>query len=331
MATVRNGSHGQCKAQLPIAAPGLLDSQWLMSRSSSPQVPPCSMRDRTVLGTNTSAGARRYLYILTAAAASFLFVWHAASSGSVSRSLDYLAERTCDRAGHNGSAQHDQPSMSEMSVKPLPQETGPQIPLATPMEPNKIQFLRRGIRPLFDENQPVPNSIDQPNPASLADLPMKARLDSLVKLNQYQASRTRKSHAAVVSHLTDYPVGLYGGKGIVMLAGGRYSEYAATSLNVLRQVGSTLPVEVWALDEDGEVDGWCEELAEDGIACRRLADYVDLDHFPLPYQWKVLTLLFSTFEQVIFMDADSVPVQNPDLLLRSDAFNRTGGERGRSV
>lgn len=274
------------------------------------------------------SGVRRYLLIFTTVSVIILVLWHTTTVGPVSRSLGYLAEKTCDRTDHIDSPRRNDSSTNSGDIPHATKAHRIGIPVQTPADPVKIQFLWRTLQPIYENHLPVPDRMEHPNPDSMKDRPMKEILDGLVGLNTDQAMRTRGSHAEVVSQLPAYPTGLYQGKGIVMLAGGRYSEFAATSLNVLRQVGSTLPVELWVADESEEVDGWCDELVGDGIACRRLADYINLDRFKHPYQWKILTLVFSTFEEIVFLDADCLPLHKPDVLLDSDVYNKTGGTAG---
>ena len=109
-----------------------------------------------------------------------------------------------------------------------------------------------------------------------------------------------------------------------MLAGGHYSEFAATALGMLREVGSKLPVEVWVKDASEEEPGWCVELAKEGMACRRLDDYLDMSVFTHPYQWKIFTMLFSSFNEFLFLDADNMPMKNPDTIFDSKAYRDTG-------
>ena len=149
-------------------------------------------------------------------------------------------------------------------------------------------------------------------------------MGSFFNLSDDQARASRTSHSEVIGHLPQYPEGRFAGRGIVMLAGGRYSEFAATSLGMLREVGSQLPVEVWAKDASEEMPGWCAELSKEGIACRRLADYIDLGHLKHPYQWKVFTMLFSSFQEILFLDADDMPIDNPDTIFDSDIYQKTG-------
>ena len=149
-------------------------------------------------------------------------------------------------------------------------------------------------------------------------------MGSFFTLSDDQARASRASHDEVMLHLPKYPEDRFAGRGVVMLAGGRYSEFAATSLGMLRQVGSELPVEVWAKDASEEMPGWCSELAKEGIACRRLSDYMDLAHLKHPYQWKVFTMLFSSFREILFLDADDMPIENPDTIFDSEVYQNNG-------
>ncbi|KAK0259977.1 hypothetical protein LTS09_005311 [Friedmanniomyces endolithicus] len=141
-----------------------------------------------------------------------------------------------------------------------------------------------------------------------------------------EATRVRDLHAAFIQNLLVYPRKTFQGRGIVMLAGGHYSEYAVIALGVLRESGSTLPVEVWRRDEREEKHAWCEEIKHGGMACRRLSDYMDTDLLAIAdgKEMKVFTMLFSSFEEVIFIDADNMALQTPELLFESEAYKSTG-------
>ncbi|KAK0319130.1 hypothetical protein LTR82_009894 [Friedmanniomyces endolithicus] len=141
-----------------------------------------------------------------------------------------------------------------------------------------------------------------------------------------EATRVRDLHAAFIRNLPVYPGKTFQGRGIVMLAGGHYSEYAVIALGVLRESGSTLPVEVWRRDEREEKHAWCEEIKHEGMACRRLSDYLDTDILAIAdgKEMKVFTMLFSSFEKIIFIDADNMALQPPELLFESEAYKSTG-------
>ncbi|KAF2765486.1 nucleotide-diphospho-sugar transferase, partial [Teratosphaeria nubilosa] len=145
-------------------------------------------------------------------------------------------------------------------------------------------------------------------------------------LSYEDATYLREKHAAFVTDIPAYPKNAFKGKGVVMLAGGRYSEFAATSLGMLRESGSTLPVEVWRRDEREEKHEWCDEIEAEGMACRRLSDYMDTDILEIEdgKEMKVLVMLFSSFEEIIFIDADNMALQPPELLFEQEVYKETG-------
>ncbi|KAK4694418.1 alpha 1,2-mannosyltransferase, partial [Lecanoromycetidae sp. Uapishka_2] len=93
---------------------------------------------------------------------------------------------------------------------------------------------------------------------------------------------------------------------------------------MLREFGSTLPVEIWMKDKKEEKAGWCKDIQQDGMICRRLSDYMDVSTLQHGYQLKINSILFSSFEQILFLDADNVPVKNPDPIFEAKTFKDTG-------
>ena len=194
-----------------------------------------------------------------------------------------------------------------------------------PLDQAYARQLWGELQALFDAHPPTPQHIDKPPHVSDQVFPTPAELGGFFNLTDADAARSRDDHARVLAALPAYPDhGRFRGRGVVVLAGGRYSEFAATALGVLRDVGSRLPVEVWAKDASEELPGWCAELRAEGVACRRLADHMDVDALRHAYQWKVFTMLFSGFREVLFLDADALPVRDPDAVFDSPAYRETG-------
>ena len=233
--------------------------------------------------------------------------------------------------------------------EPVPPYVEPPID-RSPEEKPALFDMWHSLETLFFDNSPSPRHIlkpigpQLPSKAALLNYTAGMAADRYL-LSEEDALATRLAHERVVAGLPDYAAShLYkGGRGVIILAGGRFSGYAATTINMLRQSGSTLPVEVWAKDESEEVHEWCLELErEHGAACRRLSDYITLGsltdwlnprswggskgsaHPWSAYQWKALATVFSTFEEFLLLDADSMPVQNPDSLFESDIYNEYG-------
>ena len=247
-------------------------------------------------------------YILLGGALAFLFFILSRSSVSPLPAIAASRYFACDPARHN-----------PHSIRPPP-----------PLDAEYTASLWRTLQDIFDGNVPTPAHLDQPHHIPDLGFPPKDKLGSFFNLSADEAKASRATHARVLTALPPYPAANgdaeppFKGRGIVMLAGARYSEFAATSLGMLRESGSKLPVEVWARDEAEETPGWCAELAGEGIACRRLVDHVDISALKHPYQWKVFTLLFSSFREVLFLDADDMPVRDPDDVFESEAYRQQG-------
>lgn len=104
-----------------------------------------------------------------------------------------------------------------------------------------------------------------------------------------------------------------GNKGIVTSAGGIYFPVLLNSLRMLRRTGNTLPVEVFLKNRDEY-----KELACEGLFKELGAKYVVLSELVgefgtqvefIYYQMKAYTILFSLFEEMLFLDANNFSVR----------------------
>ncbi|KAL8701268.1 MAG: hypothetical protein Q9224_000581 [Gallowayella concinna] len=198
------------------------------------------------------------------------------------------------------------------------------IPL--PKQPDKESLSRtwKTLQAIYKAHPPQPLDLTLKHFKSVADFPALEDIKNHTHISGEDARVSRESHVAVTQKLLPYPDQLFSGQGIVMLAGGRYTGFGTTGLGMLREVGSKLPVELWVKDEKEENEQWCKELAKEGVACRRLSDYMDTEMLEHGYQLKISTILFSSFEQVLFLDADNVPVKSLDGIFQSKSFTNTG-------
>lgn len=153
------------------------------------------------------------------------------------------------------------------------------------------------------------------------------KLDSLIKLKKSDASASRAAFANLTAHIPNYPDQLFSGKGIVMIAGGKYSGYAATSLNSLRLAGTTLPVEMWMPDRSDDSRGWCAELPSQGARCRFFTDHIPPSLFYIftgrissGYQYKGLAMVLSSFEEILLLDADNHALRNLDTIFDAPTY-----------
>lgn len=117
------------------------------------------------------------------------------------------------------------------------------------------------------------------------------------------------------------------GTGIVTVAGGPYFPPALLSIRMLRKTNSTLPVQVFLRSQSEYERAICEEvLPALNAQCFVIEDYLrKSDHFRVTaHQLKVLAILFSSFEKILYLDSDCFPSRDPLELFTTEPFHSTG-------
>lgn len=120
----------------------------------------------------------------------------------------------------------------------------------------------------------------------------------------------------------------FSGRGIVICAGSQsLARVWPNAVLMLRSLNCTLPIEVWTKDQEEYqrtlplVEQIRTELEMD-ITAHTLSDYLNIvwKSFPLSeiFKVKALALLFSSFEEVVLFDSDSIPVVDPAALFDSE-------------
>jgi alpha 1,2-mannosyltransferase len=113
-------------------------------------------------------------------------------------------------------------------------------------------------------------------------------------------------------------------RGIVMGGGGKYTHIALTSLLLLRRTGCKLPVQVF-IDSHEEYDAeLCEQtFARLNAECLVMEDLIGKGAVS-QYQYKILSILFSPFQHVLFLDADAWPIYDPTYLFEQEPYTSHG-------
>ncbi|KAI1841542.1 hypothetical protein JX265_013507 [Neoarthrinium moseri] len=202
--------------------------------------------------------------------------------------------------------------------------------------PRMIEFwtkLRTNIDDLIPQIEPIKlaqKATPEDQGVDIEIDPEHPRLD-LIRLPEDSLRALRSSHDSmtfVTSILA--PELPYESKtrGIVTTGGGDYFNITLISLRMLRRTGSRLPVVVF-IDNDSDYDEYiCEQVFRPLKAeCVILSDLLDMALPSLSlgkYQYKIFSVLFSPFQEVLFMDADAFPAHNPDKLFSSEPFKSTG-------
>lgn len=148
----------------------------------------------------------------------------------------------------------------------------------------------------------------------------KARSSLLTRSNAFAASEQ------FIQSVPEYP-GTFEGKGIVICAGGvRLFTSAWVCINMLRKLGCTLPIQLWHLGKR-ELDAHMKAIVKPlGVEC---VDALEMrKKFPARilngWELKAYALLHNPFKEVLLLDADNVPVVNPEFLFELQEYKSTG-------
>ncbi|KAI9811174.1 MAG: hypothetical protein M1827_005625 [Pycnora praestabilis] len=140
-------------------------------------------------------------------------------------------------------------------------------------------------------------------------------------IQQMQAIHSRLVHK--IPTLPELPY-ISGTRGIVTTAGGRYLPPLVVTILELRRTGSELPVEVFLADPSEYESEICEvELPKLNARCVVLSNHLepvglsyDIGH----YQLKIFAILLSSFEDILFLDADNFAIRKPDEVFDSEPY-----------
>jgi hypothetical protein len=140
---------------------------------------------------------------------------------------------------------------------------------------------------------------------------------------QEHQSRAR----AVIEAITEYPEDGYSGRGIVLCAGGvKYFTCAWVCIRMLRHVGCLLPIELWHLGPEEmslDMTGLMRDL---GVTCVDALEVRKRHPARILNGWEVkpFAIIHSRFAEVLYLDADNVPVVNPEFLFQTPEYASTG-------
>lgn len=137
--------------------------------------------------------------------------------------------------------------------------------------------------------------------------------------------------AAIIRHwkefvddIPPYPSD-FKGRGIVICAGGKsYFTCCWILINTLRnELKCDLPIQVWYKGDEitPELVG---ALSAFRVTCHNLEDYYEPGSNVSGYAMKPLSILFSSFKEVLYLDADNICTLNPDLLFDLPEYNKFG-------
>ena len=204
----------------------------------------------------------------------------------------------------------------------------------SPFQPGLIEFWDSTSRALV-EAKPDCSLPTEPIEAPLNEFAgLKKGFDfrpDLLQIPQQDVDKMRDAHARFVAQLPELTQKLpyaAGTQGIVAAASGALLPVFLVSLKMLRRTGSILPVEVFMESKSNYEKEICEiVLPPMNATCMILSEVLEAVPQRLKmsrYQLKALALAFSSFDNVLLLDADNLPVEQPEDLLNSEPFLSKG-------
>jgi glycosyltransferase involved in cell wall biosynthesis len=144
--------------------------------------------------------------------------------------------------------------------------------------------------------------------------------------NSLTAANALAEAERFIAGIDPYP-GTFAGRGIVICGGGtKYFSNAWVCIKMLRHLGCSLPIQLWHLGRE-EMDWRMEMLlkplnvqTKDALEARQQHPVRRL----FGWELKPYALIHSRFKEVLFLDADNVPVVNPESLFETPQFRDTG-------
>lgn len=148
-------------------------------------------------------------------------------------------------------------------------------------------------------------------------------------VEQDDVETMKEAHTGFVGAVTSEPPQLQyvpGTKGVVSTAGGSYLPVLVISLRMLRRTGSMLPMEVFLADEHEYEEYICDVVLPSlNAKCIVLSRILVAAPAKIEkYQFKPFAMLFSSFEEILFLDADAFPLEQPDEIFKSELFRTRG-------
>jgi alpha 1,2-mannosyltransferase len=217
------------------------------------------------------------------------------------------------KAGEDTGKAHEEPVSAKEHYKKLFEIFGKHSPDIQPLKNYKDDT--KAPKKAFDDKLPVFTNEE---------------LSEFLQVSDEDKEKLKRAYQGIVKDLpSEPPKGLYEGTGVVTTSGARYMPVMLNTLRMLRRVSPHVPVEVFVADKEEYEPGICEEvLPELNAKCVVLEDIYGADTFKdfdiHGYQFKVLAILASRFEDVIFIDSDSVPIRDIETLTLREPYLSTG-------
>ena len=187
---------------------------------------------------------------------------------------------------------------------------------------------------LKDHKPPVsPLSISKSlDPFLVQDLPKNVDdVPDVINLSDDEQRRMKESHMGFVEKVKNSGIELNyvaGSRGIVSTAAEKDLGSVVMTLSMLRRTGCTLPAEILVSTDTVAKSEMCTEiLAPLNATCIATDSSIGRNHPELDnnrYLNKLFALIFSSFDDNLFLDADNLPIIDPTAYFYNEPYSSRG-------
>ncbi len=143
---------------------------------------------------------------------------------------------------------------------------------------------------------------------------------------ELSAHNVRAAMDDYIRTIPSYPGG-FKGRGIVICGGGlKYFTPAWVCLRLLRRLGCRLPIQLWHVGKRELSPPMAALVTPYDVECVDAAAVAQTLGVRCPSGWplKPFAMLHAPFREVLFLDADNVPLVDPEFLFETPAYRETG-------
>lgn len=165
----------------------------------------------------------------------------------------------------------------------------------------------------------------------------KTELLKCISLPFSAKAEMKKLHEAFLKNLKEkilpnYASDIYKGKGIVMVAGGKFTLIGMPAIKAVRENGDkNIPIEIMIPPDNNGESAFCEEVLPEldptGLSrcvyMEKLFDETTFENVQ-GYQLKSLALLASSFEEVLLLDADNYVINSISNIFEATPLKERG-------
>lgn len=156
------------------------------------------------------------------------------------------------------------------------------------------------------------------------------------RMSEEAVRETRRRVDLFKKNAPAYPERAFTGRGIVIVGGNspKFQTSYWVAIHALRRAGCALPIQLWFPEHENPDCERADELRRMGVTIHSFGDLVDETSassgahgaaaMTNRFMYKIVALVFSSFQEVLLMDSDNIVLRDPNSLFNSELYSEHG-------